>query len=79
MHNWEVVLHFQVHGRGKNLFGDGFTFWYAKELGELGSVFGSKDYFTGLAVFFDTYSNHNGEHTVSKGWMDCSRRYGYMV
>ena len=30
-----------------------------------GSVFGSKDFFYGLAIFFDTYSNHNGEHQVS--------------
>ena len=30
-----------------------------------GPVFGNRDYFTGLAVFFDTYSNHNGEHAVS--------------
>ena len=32
----------------------------------LGPVFGNKDYFVGLAIFFDTYSNHNGEHAVSK-------------
>ena len=30
-----------------------------------GPVFGSRDYFTGLAVFFDTYSNENGDHAVS--------------
>ena len=30
-----------------------------------GDVFGSKDYFYGLGIFFDTYSNHNGEHQVS--------------
>jgi mannose-binding lectin 2 len=67
MHNWEMIVHFSVHGTGKNLFGDGFAMWYTKEVGELGPVFGSKDYFTGLAVFFDTYSNHNGEHHVSDG------------
>jgi len=33
-------------------------------------VFGNRDYFTGLGVFLDTYSNHNGEHDVSKG-SDC--------
>nr|XP_053635157.1 VIP36-like protein [Cherax quadricarinatus] len=27
-----------------------------------GDVFGSKDFFTGLAVIMDTYSNHNGPH-----------------
>eukprot|EP00731_Ephydatia_muelleri_P020522 Em0013g249a len=56
-HNWEVVIHFHVHGQGKNLFGDGFAFWYTKEKGELGPVFGNRDYFTGLGVFYDTYSN----------------------
>lgn len=32
---------------------------------KIGPVFGSKDYFTGLAVIADTYSNHNGPHNVS--------------
>jgi len=27
-----------------------------------GPVFGSKDHFHGLAIFCDTYSNHNGPH-----------------
>lgn len=31
---------------------------------QLGPVLGGRDYFTGLGVFFDTYSNHNGEHEV---------------
>ena len=31
MHNWEVLLHFQVHGQAKHLYGDGFAFWYTKE------------------------------------------------
>ena len=65
MHNWEMVLHFHVHGQAKHLFGDGFAVWYTKEHGRSGPVFGNQDYFTGLGVFFDTYSNHNGEHTVS--------------
>ena len=29
-----------------------------------GPVFGSKNFFSGLAIFFDTYSNQNGEHAV---------------
>jgi len=62
MHNWEMVVHFQVHGSGKTLFGDGFAIWYTKERAETGPVFGNRDYFTGLGVFLDTYSNHNGEH-----------------
>lgn len=30
-----------------------------------GDVFGSTDFFYGLGIFFDTYSNHNGEHQAS--------------
>ena len=30
-----------------------------------GQVFGSRDHFSGLAIFLDTYSNHNGPHNVS--------------
>eukprot|EP01137_Pigoraptor_chileana_P014953 Opistho-2@70243 len=59
---WELTIDFKVWGQGKRLFGDGWAFWYTKERAEMGAVFGSKDYFTGLAVFFDTYSNHNGHH-----------------
>jgi hypothetical protein len=30
-----------------------------------GQVFGNMDYFQGLAIILDTYSNHNGPHNVS--------------
>lgn len=30
-----------------------------------GPVFGSKDQFSGLGIFFDTYANQNGPHNVS--------------
>ncbi|XP_003384673.1 PREDICTED: vesicular integral-membrane protein VIP36-like [Amphimedon queenslandica] len=62
VHNWEILIHFHVHGAGKTLFGDGFAIWYTKERNVMGPVFGNQDYFVGLGVFFDTYSNHNGEH-----------------
>ncbi|XP_075232076.1 vesicular integral-membrane protein VIP36 [Lycorma delicatula] len=60
--NWELQVHFKVHGHGKDLFGDGMAIWYAKDRMKPGAVFGYMDYFYGLAVFLDTYSNHNGEH-----------------
>jgi mannose-binding lectin 2 len=63
VHNWEMLLQFSVHGSGKALFGDGFAMWYTKNKNVKGPVFGNQDYFTGLAIFFDTYSNHNGEHS----------------
>jgi len=60
--NWEIILSFKVAGKGKDLFGDGFAFWYAKDRMVTGPVFGSKDLFSGLAIIVDTYSNHNGPH-----------------
>ncbi|XP_012281564.1 vesicular integral-membrane protein VIP36 [Orussus abietinus] len=60
--NWELQVHFKVHGKGRELFGDGFSIWYAKDRMEGGPVFGNKDYFEGLAIILDTYSNHNGPH-----------------
>jgi mannose-binding lectin 2 len=60
--NWELQVSFKVAGKGKDLFGDGFVIWYAKERMVEGPVFGSKDFFSGLAIIADTYSNHNGPH-----------------
>ncbi|PIK54690.1 putative vesicular integral-membrane protein VIP36 [Apostichopus japonicus] len=60
--HWEMHVHFKVHGQGRTLFGDGFALWYTKERMKKGDVFGGADYHTGLGLFFDTYSNHNGPH-----------------
>ena len=29
--DWEMHVHFKVHGSGKDLFGDGFVIWYVKD------------------------------------------------
>lgn len=63
--NWEVNVNFKVSGKGKDLYGDGFAIWYARDRLITGPVFGSKDLFMGLAIILDTYSNHNGQHNVS--------------
>lgn len=63
--DWEMQVQFKVHGHGRDLNGDGFSIWYAKDRMIIGDVFGSKDYFEGLAIILDTYSNHNGAHNVS--------------
>lgn len=60
--NWEFIVDFKVAGKGKDLFGDGFVIWYARDRMIVGPVFGSKNYFSGLAIVVDTYSNHNGPH-----------------
>lgn len=60
--NWELQVNFKVHGKGKDLYGDGFALWYSRDRLQTGPVFGSKDNFMGLAIILDTYSNHNGPH-----------------
>jgi len=29
--DWEMHIHFKVHGSGKELFGDGFAIWYVRD------------------------------------------------
>uniref|UniRef100_A0A1L8E2X2 Putative legume-like lectin family n=1 Tax=Nyssomyia neivai TaxID=330878 RepID=A0A1L8E2X2_9DIPT len=60
--NWEMQVSFKIHGHGKDLFGDGMAIWYARDRMISGPVFGSRDYFSGLSIILDTYSNHNGPH-----------------
>ena len=62
--NWELNVHFKVSGKKQDLFGDGIAIWYAKDRMQIGPVFGNRDYFSGLAIILDTYSNHNGPHNV---------------
>ncbi|ESO06378.1 hypothetical protein HELRODRAFT_184928 [Helobdella robusta] len=60
--NWELHVHFKVHGAGTDLAGDGFAIWYVRDAMKLGPVFGSIDNFYGLGIFFDTYSNYHEKH-----------------
>jgi len=60
--NWELQVQFKVSGSTKDLYGDGFAIWYTRDRMQGGPVFGSRDYFSGLAIVADTYSNHNGPH-----------------
>ncbi|KAJ1997904.1 hypothetical protein GGI04_005226 [Coemansia thaxteri] len=60
---WKVEFDFKISGKGGYLFGDGMGFFVTKERAVAGPVFGNRDYFTGLGVFFDTYPN--GKHDFS--------------
>lgn len=60
--DWEFQVSFKVSGSTGDLFGDGMAIWYISEPNLMGPVFGGRDYFRGMAVFLDTYSNHNGPH-----------------
>eukprot|EP01088_Endostelium_zonatum_P011376 TRINITY_DN25501_c0_g1_i1.p1 TRINITY_DN25501_c0_g1~~TRINITY_DN25501_c0_g1_i1.p1 ORF type:complete len:528 (+),score=139.30 TRINITY_DN25501_c0_g1_i1:41-1624(+) len=56
MDNWEVIMEFKVGGGGK--YGaDGLAFWYTQDSKKTGPVFGSKDYWKGLALIFDSFDN----------------------
>ncbi|XP_028315494.1 vesicular integral-membrane protein VIP36-like [Gouania willdenowi] len=56
--DWEMHVHFKVHGSGKkNLHGDGFALWYIKDGLYPGPVFGNHDPFHGLAILLDTFRN----------------------
>ncbi|KAL9099246.1 MAG: hypothetical protein Q9163_005225 [Psora crenata] len=55
-HPLQIEMEFKIHGQG-HLHGDGMAIWMTEERGQPGNVFGSRDNFTGLGVFIDTYKN----------------------
>ncbi|ORX48061.1 hypothetical protein DM01DRAFT_1310045 [Hesseltinella vesiculosa] len=55
--DFEIEFEFKVGGSTGHLFGDGFAMWLTKDRIMEGTVFGSKDRFDGLGLFFDTYDN----------------------
>nr|XP_039247463.1 vesicular integral-membrane protein VIP36-like [Styela clava] len=57
LRDWELIMSFKIHGGGRTLAADGFAIWYTKQRMEPGPVFGSRDQFSGLGVFLDTYKN----------------------
>ncbi|KAG9392663.1 Legume-like lectin [Carpediemonas membranifera] len=57
MSSWEVTLRFRIHGHLPE-GADGMAFWYTKDRMVPGPVYGSKDYFMGLGIMFDTYDNN---------------------
>ncbi|KNC79014.1 hypothetical protein, variant [Sphaeroforma arctica JP610] len=80
--NWIIEFEFAVDGESSRLYGDGFVFWLTKDFAKEGNVFGAADKFTGLAIFFDTYNNHQGEHNhahpyISAMMNDGSKSYDH--
>lgn len=64
LRDWEMHIHFRIGNimSPKELYGDGMAIWLTKERMTHGNVFGSVDYFQGLGIFLDTYSNYFGFH-----------------
>ncbi len=56
---FEVTFKFSINGKARvnGLKGDGFAMFLTDRKLNQGPVFGSEDYFKGLAIFFDTYRN----------------------
>lgn len=63
--NYEIEFEFRIDGKAGVTFGDGMAVWLTDERAQTGPVFGSKDRFRGLGIFFDTYAN--ARHVSSRG------------
>lgn len=55
--SFEISFEFRIDGHAPTTYGDGLAMWLTQERAQSGPVFGSKDYFTGLGIFFDTFAN----------------------
>ncbi|KAF9073545.1 ERGIC53, mannose lectin, ER-golgi intermediate compartment [Rhodocollybia butyracea] len=61
--NFVIEVEFKISGDSGHLFGDGMAVWLTTERAQPGPVFGSKNEFTGLGLFLDTYAN--ARHTFA--------------
>ncbi|KAF9416534.1 hypothetical protein BGZ94_010193 [Podila epigama] len=61
--HFQIEFEFKVSGKGDGLYGDGFAVFLTKERAEMGPVFGNRDSFEGLGIFFDTYPNSRQSHS----------------
>ncbi|KAF8652281.1 hypothetical protein AX16_004470 [Volvariella volvacea WC 439] len=64
--NFVLEVEFKISGESSHLFGDGLAIWLTKERALPGPVFGSKDRFTGLGIFLDTYSNSRHSYSFPR-------------
>lgn len=53
VNNWRVVVNFRMHSRART-GGNGLAFWFTKEQGKRGSLFGSQSRFNGYGIFLDS-------------------------
>ncbi|XP_072003996.1 protein ERGIC-53-like isoform X2 [Engystomops pustulosus] len=54
--HWEVEMSIRISGHGRD-GAEGLAFWYTREKGELGPVYGSADLWDGVAIIFDTFDH----------------------
>ncbi|XP_075131948.1 protein ERGIC-53-like [Leptodactylus fuscus] len=54
--HWEVEMSIRISGHGRE-GAEGLAFWYTREKGGLGTVYGSADLWDGVAIIFDTFDH----------------------
>lgn len=55
--NYEITVEFAIDGESSTHHGDGMALWLTDERAEMGPVFGSRDYWHGVGIMFDTFAN----------------------
>ncbi|EFA84523.1 Putative chemotaxis protein [Heterostelium album PN500] len=65
--SWEIVVEFRIHGNGR-IGADGLALWYidpSHSESRDTSVFGNRNMWKGLGIFFDTFDNDgNGDNPL---------------
>jgi mannose-binding lectin 2 len=64
--NFIIEVEFKISGDSSHLYGDGLAMWLTKDRAVEGPVFGSKDEFTGLGIFLDTYANERHSYSFPR-------------
>ncbi|KAJ3212596.1 Protein ERGIC-53-like [Dinochytrium kinnereticum] len=81
---WQVEFSFSAFGRAY-AGGDGLAFWYAKDPGLEGPVYGVADKWTGLGLFFDTAEVNENRFTpylfaiVNDGRVEIHNRHDVLL
>ena len=77
---WDVEVAIKVTGQGR-VGADGLAMWYTQQKGQLGPVFGSNDYWTGMGLLFDSFDNDNQRNNPYVMFMinDGTRSYDHQT
>ncbi|KAJ3404069.1 Protein ERGIC-53, partial [Chytridiales sp. JEL 0842] len=81
--HWQLHFSFNAFGRGY-MGGEGLAVWYAKDKGVEGGIYGSKDLWNGLGLFFDTADQRENRYTpfiyavVNDGTIELGQKYDYL-
>ncbi|KAH7728699.1 Ile-1 protein [Aphelenchoides avenae] len=78
--NFELEVAFKVTGQGR-IGADGLAIWYTAQQGTVGPVFGANDYWTGMALMFDSFDNDGQRNNpyVSVMINDGTRSYDHQT